>query len=78
MSNFSFSHSVFKRLVLQIQKKQGLFGTGLKVSLSFDMQKIDRRYITQFQLVIKALKMLLWHLSMEPMKEMSSLKKSKR
>ena len=28
-SNFSFSHSVFKRLVLQIRKNQGLFGKGL-------------------------------------------------
>ena len=30
-SNFSFSHSVFKRLVLQTHKNQGLFGKGLKV-----------------------------------------------
>ena len=30
MSNFSFSHSVFKRLVLQTCKNQGLFGKGLK------------------------------------------------
>ena len=30
MSNFSFSHSVFKRLVLQTHKNQGLFGKGLK------------------------------------------------
>ena len=28
-SNFSFSHSVFKRLVLPTCKKQGLFGKGL-------------------------------------------------
>ena len=28
-SNFSFSHGVFKRLVLQTCKKQGLFGKGL-------------------------------------------------
>ena len=28
-SNFFFSHSVFKRLVLQTRKIQGLFGTGL-------------------------------------------------
>ena len=27
--NFSFSHSVFKRLVLQTHKNQGLFGTQL-------------------------------------------------
>ena len=30
MSNFSFSHSVFKRLVLQTRKNQGLFGKGLR------------------------------------------------
>ena len=29
MSNFSFSHSVFKRLLLQTHKNQGLFGKGL-------------------------------------------------
>ena len=28
-NNFSFSHSVFKRLVLQTCKNQGLFGKGL-------------------------------------------------
>ena len=33
MSNFSFSNSVFKRLVLQTCKNQGLFGKGLKVNL---------------------------------------------
>ena len=30
-SNFSFPHIVFKRLVLQTRKNQGLFGKGLKV-----------------------------------------------
>ena len=30
-SNFSFSHIVFKRLVLQTRKNQGLFGKGLKI-----------------------------------------------
>ena len=29
MSNFSFSQSVFKRLVLQTRKNLGLFGKGL-------------------------------------------------
>ena len=28
-SNFFFSHSVFKRLLLQTRKNQGLFGKGL-------------------------------------------------
>ena len=30
-SNFSFSLSVFKRLVLQTRKNQDLFGKGLKI-----------------------------------------------
>ena len=30
MSNFSFSHSVFKGLALQTRKNQGLFGKGLR------------------------------------------------
>ena len=29
-SNFSFSHSVFKKHVLETRKNQGLFGKGLK------------------------------------------------
>ena len=29
-SNFFFSHSVFKRLVLRTRKNQGLFGKGLQ------------------------------------------------
>ena len=33
-SNFSFSHSVFHRLVMQTSKNQGLFGKGLTLSLS--------------------------------------------
>ena len=33
MSNFSFSHNVFKRLVLQTHEDQGLFGKGLTVFL---------------------------------------------
>ena len=33
-SNFSFSPSVFKRLVLQTRKNQGLFGKGLRRSAS--------------------------------------------
>ena len=30
ISNFSFSHSVFNRVVLQTRKNQGLFGKGLR------------------------------------------------
>ena len=33
MSNFSFSHSVFKRLILQTRKNQGLFGKGLNTCI---------------------------------------------
>ena len=40
-SNFSFSHSVFKRLVMQTCKNQGLFGKGLNTfSNNRDMSKI--------------------------------------
>ena len=31
-SNFSFSHSVFKRHIPQTRKNQGLFGKGLKLN----------------------------------------------
>ena len=33
MSNFSFSNSVFERLILQTHTNQGLFGKGLKIVL---------------------------------------------
>ena len=33
-SNFSFSLSVFRRLVLQTHKNQGLFGKGLTLKVS--------------------------------------------
>ena len=38
MSNFSFSHSVFKRLILQTRKNQGFFGKGLIDQISFYAQ----------------------------------------
>ena len=42
-SNFSFSHSVFNRPVLQTRENQGLFGKGLNHILSyFDIQKCLR------------------------------------
>ena len=40
-SNFSFSHSVFKRLVLQIPKNQDLYGKGLKQNFLFLQQHIN-------------------------------------
>ena len=41
-SNFSFSHNVFKRLVLQTHKNQGLFGKGLNFTqnIKFAFQKV--------------------------------------
>ena len=39
-SNFSFSHSVFKRLVLQTRKNQGLFGKGLMTMLERAFENI--------------------------------------
>ena len=38
-SNFSFSNSVFKRLLLQAGKNQGLFGRGLKVTCYLKKKK---------------------------------------
>ena len=38
-SNFSFSHSVFKRLVLQTRENQGLFGKGLTNDKILDSSK---------------------------------------
>ena len=47
-SNFSFSHSVFKKLVPQTRQNQGLFGRGLKdmanVKVFFDKQMDKRTY----------------------------------
>ena len=50
MSNFSFSHSVFKRLVLQTRKNQGLFGKGLTLSQTtnfrlFQTERVSRRQL---------------------------------
>ena len=38
-SNFSFSHSVFKRYILQTRKNQGLFGKGLSVNANVQSTK---------------------------------------
>ena len=47
MSNFSFSYSVFKRLLLQTRKNQGLFGKGLKYGDYYDF--MDRtKVMVQF------------------------------
>ena len=42
--NFSFSHSVFKRLVLQTCKNQGLFGKGLRHGFSEWLQLGENSY----------------------------------
>ena len=44
-SNFSFSHSVFKRLVQQTRKNQGLFGKGLKRAQVKTCKGISRQTI---------------------------------
>ena len=36
-SNFSFSHSVFIRLILKTRKSKGLFGKGLKQEYSLSI-----------------------------------------
>ena len=45
-SNFSFSHSVFNRLVLQTRKNQGLFGKGLSHKVDLD-ESIFALYVTE-------------------------------
>ena len=61
-SNFSFSHSVFKRLVLLTRKNWGLFGKGLSVSICgivwkwvkgrhsdvYNQTKLLKSFITEF------------------------------
>ena len=44
-SNFSFSHSVYKRLVLQTHKNRGLFGKGLRVMRQFWFTKVCFAFI---------------------------------
>ena len=50
MSNFSFSHSVFKRLVLQTCKNKGLFGKELTISqtTNFRLFQTERVYNFRF------------------------------
>ena len=48
-SNFSFTHSVFKRLVLQTCKNQGLFGKGLsQVQKTESMSHRLQRFVVTF------------------------------
>ena len=50
-SNFSYSHSVFKRLVLKTGKNQGLFGKGL-IDVDYHLYacKTDKGMIAPFNL----------------------------
>ena len=43
-SNFSFSHSVFKRLLLQTRKDQGLFWKGLTNDTKQDIMYLQKHY----------------------------------
>ena len=45
-SNFSFSLSVFKRLVLHTHKNKGLFGKGLKKKPSEDIWEKEKMLVT--------------------------------
>ena len=45
-SNFSFSHSVFKRLVLQTCKQQGLSGKGLKKMAKTPVKLVEQRNLS--------------------------------
>ena len=51
-SNFSFSHCVFKTLVLQTRKNQGLFGIGLThyQTTNFRLFQTERVCRQQFQI----------------------------
>ena len=51
-NNFSFSHSVFKRIVLQTCKNQGLFGKGLMHSNILNRKRnvTQIKYNPQFSL----------------------------
>ena len=60
MSNFCFSHSVFKRLALQTRKNQGLFGKGLPVinsSYEYTSQKkkVHNKCISETQTTLMGL-----------------------
>ena len=52
MSNFSFSHIVIKRLVMQTRKNQGLFGKGLTLSqtTNFRLFQTERACRRQFKI----------------------------
>ena len=56
MSSFSFSHSVFKTLVLQTHKNQGLFGKGLKgyykTTMLVKMQKFVLKINYVWQVIV--------------------------
>ena len=56
-SNFAFSSSVYKRLVLQTRKNQGLFGKGLKQLLDSMYRCAGRRNITEilFKMVLNTI-----------------------
>ena len=56
-SNFSFSHSVFKRLVLQTRKNQGLFGKGLKSNRELTLYQTTKIWLfgyTRFNTTLTA------------------------
>ena len=51
MSNFSFSHSVFKRLVLQTHKNKGLFWKGLINMMPFETLEELNEKLTLYHII---------------------------
>ena len=55
-SNSTFSHSVFKRLVLQTRKNEGLFGKGLMIEWEMGgrgMLTIREKYLSIYFVALK-------------------------
>ena len=60
-SNFSFSHSVFKRFVLQTLKNQALFGKGLRKDLFVSIVGKAENAVIAFQKTISTCRATLNH-----------------
>ena len=52
-SNFSFFYSVFKRLVQETRKNQGLFGKGLKANTSTLVERLTSNLYCVIQTIVQ-------------------------
>ena len=52
ISNFSFSHSVFKSLLLQTGKNQGFFGKGLNIFIPIFHNRLSDIYVSGSKILI--------------------------